>query len=268
MVSLSLSGRHGSGYRLVVTFDVAADAYASFMGRFATPLADQFVDLVGPAPGSRVLDVGCGPGTVTAVLVDRLGADRVAAVDPSPSFVTAVRERLPDVDVREGTAEDLPYADATFDAAVSQLVVPFMADPVRGLSEMRRVVRPGGIVAACAWDFERGPFQAFWRAAEELAPGALAAIDLAGAREGQLAELMTAAGLEAARSTALTVHVAIATFEEWWEPFAHRIGPAGEYFASLAAAEQSALRARCAELLPCEPVEITGVARAATARRP
>ena len=129
------------GYGPRVTFDVAADAYASFMGRFAAPLAEQFVDLVGIEPGSRVLDVGCGPGTVTAVLVDRLGADHVAAVDPSPSFVPAVRERLPDVDVREGAAEDLPFADASFDVAVAQLVVPFMADPVRGLSEMGRVVR-------------------------------------------------------------------------------------------------------------------------------
>ncbi len=255
----------GRGYRPHVTFDVAADAYASFMGRFAAPLAEQFVDLVGVEPGNRVLDVGCGPGTVTAVLAQRLGSDHVAAVDPSPSFVPAVRERLPDVDVREGAAEDLPFADATFDVALCQLVVPFMADPVRGLSEMGRVVRPGGVVAACAWDFESGPVQAFWSAAEELAPGASAAIDLPGAREGHLAELMTAAGLDVVRSAALTVHVEIATFEEWWAPFAYRIGPAGEYFATLSAAEQSALRARSAELLPREPIEITGVARAATA---
>ena len=124
--------------------------------------------------GDRALDVGCGPGTLTAVLVERLGADHVSAVDPSPSFVPAVRERLPDVDVQEAAAEDLPFADASFDVAVAQLVVPFMADPVRGLSEMRRVVRPGGTVAACAWDFERGPVQVFWHAADELFPGAAA----------------------------------------------------------------------------------------------
>src|SRR5688500_16188855 len=142
------------------------------MGRFAAPLAEQFVDLAGLDDGWRVLDVGCGPGTVTAVLAGRLGAGRVAALGPAPSFGPAVRERLPDVDVRAGVAEDLPFADATFDAAVCQLVVPFMADAVRGLSEMGRVVRPGGVVAACAWDYERGPVQSFWRAAEELAPGA------------------------------------------------------------------------------------------------
>jgi SAM-dependent methyltransferase len=181
--------------------------------------------------------------------------------------VPAVRERLPDVDVRESAAEDLPFADASFDVAVAQLVVPFMADPVRGLSEMRRVVRPGGTVAACAWDFEQGPVQVFWHAAEELFPGAAAAIDLPGAREGQLAELMTAAGLEDARSTTLGVRVEIRTFEEWWAPFAFRIGPAGEYFATLTGDERQALRTRCTELLPEEPIEIAGMARAATWRR-
>jgi hypothetical protein len=110
--------------------------------------------------------------------------------------------------------------------------------------------------------------QEFWRAAEELVPGAAAAVDLPGAREGQLARLMTTAGLADIASTTLTVHVEVATFEEWWSPFSYRIGPAGEYFATLTAAQRSALRDRCAELLPDEPIQITGVAHAATARRP
>jgi SAM-dependent methyltransferase len=263
-----VSPRPWRGYGPGVGFDVTADAYASFMGRFSEPLARQFVDLVGLERGDRALDVGCGPGMLTAVLVDRLGADHVSAVDPSPTFVPAVRERLPDVDVHEGAAEDLPFADEVFDAVVAQLVVPFMADPVRGLSEMRRVVRPGGTVAACAWDLDHGPVQVFWRAADELFPGASAAIDLPGARDGQLSALMAAAALEVRRSATLVVRVEIATFEEWWTPFAFGIGPAGEYFVSLTSADQRALRVRCAELLPEEPVEITGVARAATSRRP
>ena len=159
-------------------FDVTADAYASFMGRFSEPLARQLVDLLDPAPGDRALDVGCGPGTLTAVLADRLGAEQLSAVDPSPSFVLAVRALLPEVDVRDGAAEELPFGDEVFDLATAQLVVPFMADPVRGLSEMRRVVRPGGLVAACAWDLHHGPVQVLWRAADELFPGASSAIDL------------------------------------------------------------------------------------------
>jgi SAM-dependent methyltransferase len=256
------------GYGPLVTFDVAADAYASFMGRYAAPLAPQFVDLAGIRSGHRALDVGCGPGTVTGVLVDRLGADHVSAVDPSPSFVDAARERFPEVEVREGVAEDLPFGDASFDVAVSQLVVPFMDDPLQGMSEMRRVVRPGGSVAAAAWDSERGPVARFWWAADELDPGAAHTMDLPGSREGQLAGLMTAAGLEVTEATTLTVRVEVPTFEEWWAPFGFGIGPAGEYFATLSSEQQAALRARCAELLPDEPIEITGVARATTARRP
>ena len=254
-----------------MTFNVAAEDYAQFMGRYADPLAALFVDLVldsgSVEPGDRVLDVGCGPGTVTAVLVERLRADRVAAVDPSPTLVAAARDRFPSVDVRWAAAEDLPFADASFGAALAQLVVPFMADPVRGLTEMRRVVRAGGVVAACAWDVTHGPIAPFWDAADELDPGAGRATDLPGAREGQLAALMESAGLTDVRSANLTVQVQVPTFEEWWAPFAFGIGPAGEYFVSLSTDQQGALRDRCLQELSDEPVRITGTARAAVARR-
>ena len=254
-----------------MSFDVAADAYARFMGRYADPLAELFVDLVLDVgrllPDDRVLDVGCGPGTVTAVLAGRLGSDRVAAVDPSPALVSAARDRFTSVEVHEASAEDLPFGDAEFGAAVAQLVVPFMADPVRGLSEMRRVVRPGGAVAACAWDAVDGPLAAFWREAEALDPGAASATDLPGAGEGRLPALMRAAGLHDVHATTLEVHVEVPTFEEWWSPFAYGIGPAGEYFASLTAAQQDALRTRCATALSEEPIGISGWAHAAVARR-
>ena len=96
--------------------------------------------------------MGCGPGALTTELVTRVGAESVSAVDPSEQFVEAARERHPGVDVRQTAAEQLPFADATFDAALAQLVVHFMADPVRGLAEMARVTRADGVVAACVWD--------------------------------------------------------------------------------------------------------------------
>ena len=131
-----------------MTFDVVADAYDRFMGRFSEPLADEFVAVAGLRPGQQVLDVGCGPGALTRRLVAALGADAVAAVDPSAPFVAAVQERCPGVDVRRAAAEDLPFDDDTFDLALAQLVVHFMQDPVAGLREMARVTRPGGVVAA------------------------------------------------------------------------------------------------------------------------
>src|SRR5262245_1447388 len=122
------------------------------MGRFSEPLAAQFADYAGIRhPPAQVLDVGCGPGALTGLLVRRLGGENVSAVDPSSPFVDAARQRHPAVDVRAASAESLPFADGTFDAALAQLVVHFMRDPVAGLTEMARVTRPGGIVAACVW---------------------------------------------------------------------------------------------------------------------
>src|SRR5580765_4092853 len=103
-------------------FDVAAESYWQFMGRFSEPLADEFVSLVDARPGQRALDVGCGPGALTARLSERLGPEAVSAVDPSEPFVAALRHRLPAVDVRHAAAEVLPFADDEFDLCCAQLV--------------------------------------------------------------------------------------------------------------------------------------------------
>src|SRR6266566_9702801 len=121
-----------------MSFNVSADAYLRFMGRYSEPLAAQFADLAGVRRGQRVLDVGCGPGALTAELVRRAGADAVSAVEPSASFAAAARDRLPGVDIRLSAAEKLPFPGGTFDTVLAQLVVHFMTDPVRGLCEMSR----------------------------------------------------------------------------------------------------------------------------------
>src|SRR5437773_10883588 len=167
------------------------------MGRYSVRLAPPFADLARVSDGQRVLDVGCGPGALTSKLVARLGPDAVTAVDPSESFVDAARDRHPGVDVRLAAAEDLPFDGGQFDAALAQLVVHFMADPVAGLREMARVTRPRGVVAACVWDHGggQGPLSIFWRAVHELDPEVEDESGLAGAAEGSLAGLFGAAGL-------------------------------------------------------------------------
>jgi SAM-dependent methyltransferase len=249
-----------------MSFDVAADAYDRFMGRYSVQLGPQLADLAGVAPGQRVLDVGCGPGALTGELVARLGAESVAAVDPSESFVAAARERHPSVDVRLAPAEELPFADAMFDAALAQLVVHFMADPVQGLREMARVTERDGAVAACVWDHAGtgGPLSLFWRAAHELDPTVDGESRLAGSREGHLAELFAAAGLRDVEATVLTSTVENATFDEWWEPYTLGVGPAGVYVAGLDESRQAELRDACRERLPAAP--FTVVARAWAAR--
>jgi SAM-dependent methyltransferase len=229
-----------------VSFAVAADAYDRFMGRYSGGLGPQLADFAGVAAGERVLDVGSGPGALTAELVDRLGAAAVTAVDPSESFVAAVRERYPGVGVEQASAEQLPFPDRQFDAALAQLVVHFMADPVAGLREMERVTREGGRVAACVWDLAggRAPISAFWDAARELDPDVMDESHFPGTRKGHLAELFEAAGLRELEETTLTVSAEHPTFEDWWEPFTLGVGAAGSYAAGL----DPERRARVAEL--------------------
>lgn len=248
-----------------MTFDVAAESYDRFMGRYSTLLAPQLADLATIGPGQRVLDVGCGPGALTGELVARVGPAAVAAVDPSAPFVDAARTRHPGVDVREASAEVLPFPDAAFDAALAQLVVHFMTDPVAGLAEMARVTRTGGVVAACVWDHagDRGPLGVFWTAARQLDPGVHDESQLAGVREGHLAELFEAAGLRDIEAAVLSASFEHPSFDEWWEPYTRGVGPAGAYVASLAAEQQVELRERCRGLLPVAPFTLTARAWAA-----
>ena len=248
-----------------MSFDVAADAYDRFMGRYSRLLSPQMADLAGVRAGERVLDVGCGPGALTAELVTRLGPAAVAAVDPSEPFVTAVRARHPGVDVRRASAERLPFADGSFDAALAQLVVHFMADPVGGLAEMARVTRRDGVVAACVWDHGggQGPLGVFWQAARELDPDVQDESQLAGVRAGHLTTLFEAAGLRLVEETALTAALEHASFEEWWEPFSGGAGPAGSYVAGLDPSRRAELRERCRTMLPSGPFVVTALAWAA-----
>ena len=235
-----------------MSFDVAAEAYDRFMGRYSRLLAPQLADLAGLEPGHRALDVGCGPGALTGELVARLGAASVAAVDPSEPFVEAAQARHPGVEVHLAAAEELPFEADAFDAALAQLVVHFMADPVAGLAEMRRVARPGGVVVACVWDFAGGgaPLSLFWEAARELDPGVLDESHLAGARQGHLPELFAAAGLREVEESTLSIEREHASFEEWWEPYTGGVGPAGTYVKTLSPERQRELRDRCRALLP------------------
>ena len=230
------------------TFRASASAYDRFVGRYGPELATALIDFAGVERGMRALDVGCGPGALAAVLVERIGTARVSAADPSAGFVDACRARLPGVEVVEAGAEALPFADGAFDAVLSQLVVNFMRDGEAGVREMARVTRPGGIVASCVWDYagEMTLLRAFWDAAREVDPERGAAADegvvMRWCAEGELAELWHAAGVESVRFGSLVASAKYEHFEDLWSPLPTGVGPAGAYCKALEEDERAALR--------------------------
>lgn len=232
-----------------MTFAASPEAYDRFIGRYSYRLCEALCRAAGVPQAARVLDVGAGTGAGTRRLVEGHGEERVAAVEPSETFVRALRERFPAADVRQAAAESLPFEDASFDAVLAHLVVNFMSSPAAGAAEMRRVARAGGTVAACVWDYGDGMtlLRAFWEAAAEVSPDAAAASDertrMTFAREGELAGLWRDAGLADVEEGELVVSAAYESFEDLWEPFPQGVGPAGAFAASLDEPGREALRA-------------------------
>jgi SAM-dependent methyltransferase len=247
-----------------MAFGVASD-YDRFMGRWSRRLAPGFGAFAAVAPGQRVLDVGCGSGVLTRHLVELLGADRVAAIDPAPGFVEAVRAAFPDVDVRQGAAESLPWADATFDGALAQLVIRFTTDPLTAVREMARVTRSGGTVAACSWDETRMEMLAlFWAAvadADALPDGSGG--DPAAGRfpdTQALEDLWREAGLREVRTAVLEVSEEYGDAEDCWAPLTLGVGPAGEFARSLEPEVSARVRAAFVERVGPGPIRLTAAA--------
>jgi SAM-dependent methyltransferase len=250
-------------------FGIPAASYDKLMGRYLPSLAPAFADAAGVQAGMRALDVGCGPGGLTRELVARLGADSVAAIDPSPPFVAACAARNPGVDVRSGAAEQLPWPDSSFDVTLASLVVGFMTDPAAGVGEMARVTKPGGVVAACFWDRERMPvLGTFWRAAALVRSGPETDMRRFGTVDGDLASALRGAGLVEVTSGTISATADYVDFADWWDPFLLGVGPAGAYVDSLSPAERDAVRTHAYGLLgePSGSFTLTGQAWYATAR--
>jgi SAM-dependent methyltransferase len=256
------------------SFHVPADAYDRFVGRYSAELARALIDAAGVRPGQTAVDVGCGPGGLTAELVAVVGPENVAAADPSPPFAEACAARNPGVRVEVAPAEALPFADASFDHALCQLVVNFMSDAHAGVGEMRRVTRAGGVVSAAVWDYggEMTLLGTFWDAAAAVDPSAAEKDErhMRFCTPDELRALWDEAGLRDAETQPAVVSAAYENLDDLWAPLESGVGPAGAFAASLPAAQRAALKDEMGRRLGAgdAPFELTARAWVVTGRVP
>ena len=227
-----------------------AQAYERFMGRWSRSLAPLFVRFAGVREGDAVLDVGSGTGALTTAVAKMVPSSRVFGIDPSAPYVALARSQQGSASIsfEVGDAQQMRFDAATFDRTVSLLVINFIPDPRKALGEMKRVTKPKGTVAAAVWDYGDGMemLRIFWDEAVALQPATAAKDErnMPFCRRGELAVLWREQGLEDVVEEGLTIETRFVSFDDFWNPFLDKQGPAGAYTASLAAADREALRLR------------------------
>ena len=235
-------------------------AYEGYIGRWSSLVAPVFLDWLDVPPGAEWLDVGCGTGVLTRAILGQREPRSVVGVDPSDAFLEHARTSTADPRARfeTGSADATGQPDASADAVVAGLVLNFVPDLPAALSELQRVVRPGGIVAGYVWDYAAGMqlLRSFFDAAIALDPE-IAAHD-EGVRfpithEGRLAVAFAASGLDDVRERPIDIPTVFRDFDDLWTPFLGGTGAAPTYVATLDQPARDALREQLRSSLPFEP---------------
>jgi len=234
-------------------------AYEQFMGRWSERLAPAFLRFAGVADGQHAIDVGCGTGSLSRALLASAATVRVTGVDPTPDYVAFAREapQEPRAQFQVGAAEKLPFADGAFDAALSLLVLQDFDDARRAVLEMARVTRPGGVVAACLWDFRDGlpMLSLMWQAAEAVAPELVSRYreDVPPRQHPGPDDLQTLwrdAALSGIETSALELSMCFASFDDYWRPFLGGATRTSRFAAAVDAETGGALARELAGRLP------------------
>ena len=240
-----------------------APAYEAYIGRWSRPVAREFVQWLEVPARRRWLDVGCGTGALTEVIVEDGGARSVVGVDPSPGFLQHALARTfetAEVQFLQGDALALPVGSVDFDAVVSGLVLNFVPEPTRMMGEMVRSARPGGRVALYVWDVSTGGMELivrFWEAATAVDPASATRDEAQRFKDlcapEALEALLTGAGLSDVAGRAIEIPTVFRDFDDYWTPFLGGQGPAPAYLASLPADTQDAIREELRSRLPVSP---------------
>jgi SAM-dependent methyltransferase len=214
-----------------------ADAYEQLMGRWSRRLAPLLIRYGGLSDGDRVLDVGCGTGSLTFTLPEVANVNSITGVDLTEPFVEYARARNSDARIafRQADARALPFGDNSFDRAFSMLVLQFLPDAARAVAEMRRVVRAGGSVTAAVWDDFSGlpHIRLIWDIAAALDPSVERPFFRPLSAPNQMAALWNELGLVDVEQTSLLIRMEFACFDDYWLPFTKGEGPPGKFVANL-----------------------------------